>query len=341
MATKPSIKDRAMAAASLTPQVAVSSPPLPAEKPKTGPGMTMAFMERESKHAQENVALRTELESWQGSAHNQKLDPTLVKPSKWANRDEQSFHGLEWDQFKAEIQSAGGNIQPIKVRGVYPINTQPQTYEIIFGHRRHRACLELGIAVFALIEDATDKQLFEAMDRENRQRANLTPYEQGEMYRKALDEGLYPSLRKLAESLDVNLGSASLYVKLARVPGAVLVAFQSRLDIQQRWITPLANALEKTPEYVLETAKAIHEEREKGGEIRSADVFKRLTSDSASMPAAPITRPVKLPGGATLQLTSQGKKLKLEFDLVDTETAMIIEKAVVDALSAQLQSIKK
>ncbi len=335
MAIKQSIKDRAMAA---TPQTVtatpVATPPLLSDKPKTGPGMTMAFMERESKNVQENAALKAELESWEGSSHNQKLDPTLIKPSKWANRNEQSFHRQEWEEFKAEIKSAGGNIQPIKVRGVFPKNTPLQTYEIIFGHRRHRACLELGIAVFALIEDASDKQLFEEMDRENRQREDLTPYEQGEMYRKALDEGLYPSMRNMVESLQVNLGNASTYIKLARMPDVVLDAFEARLDIQQRWIKPLAGAIEKNPDHTLATAKEICGERENGAVIKSSEVFKRLTSDGVSAPAVLVTRSVKLPGKATLQVTTQGQKLKLEFDLVEKVAAKIIEKAVVDALIA-------
>ena len=52
--------------------------------------------------------------------------------------------------------------------------------------------------------DATDQELFEQMERENRSRSDLSAWEQGAMYRRALDDGLYPSLRQLAESLDVD-----------------------------------------------------------------------------------------------------------------------------------------
>ena len=83
------------------------------------------------------------------------------------------------------------------------MNTPAFAYEIVFGHRRHRACLELGLLVVTLVKDLTEQELFEQMDRENRQRKDLTAYEQGEMYRHALDEGLYPSMRKLSESLGV------------------------------------------------------------------------------------------------------------------------------------------
>ena len=42
------------------------------------------------------------------------------------------------------------------------------------------------------------------MDRENREREDLSPYEQGTMYQQALDAGLFPSQRRLAEQLGVN-----------------------------------------------------------------------------------------------------------------------------------------
>jgi ParB family chromosome partitioning protein len=58
------------------------------------------------------------------------------------------------------------------------------------------------------------------------------------MYRKALDEGLYPSLRKLAESVKVDVSLVSKSVSLARLPEAVVAAFPSPLDIQFRWAQP-------------------------------------------------------------------------------------------------------
>ncbi|MBK9363084.1 MAG: hypothetical protein IPM99_19260 [Rubrivivax sp.] len=80
---------------------------------------------------------------------------------------------------------------------------------MVFGHRRHRACLELGLPVQAMVVDMYDQQLFEAMERENRARKNLSAWEQGTMYRRALDEGLYPSQRRLAESLGVDISLVS------------------------------------------------------------------------------------------------------------------------------------
>jgi len=259
----------------------------------TAIGMHAETVYRDRAIADENIALKAELAHWAEATPAQKIDPKLVGPSKWANRHEKSFSGREWDAFKEEILSAGGNIQPIRVRSVPPGNTSteglaqegvprgntlPLTFEIVFGHRRHRACLELGLPVFALISQATDRELFEQMDRENRQRADLTIYEQGEMYRRALDDGLYSSLRKLSESLGVGLGIASESVSIAKLPGQILDVFESRLDIQRRWAGALAGAVQKDPDRVFAVAKGIQAERTKGRVVKSVDVFKRLTA---------------------------------------------------------------
>jgi ParB-like chromosome segregation protein Spo0J len=64
------------------------------------------------------------------------------------------------------------------------------------------------------------------MERENRARKNLSAWEQGTMYRRALDEGLYPSQRKLAEALGVDISLVSKSLALARLPDAVVRAFR-------------------------------------------------------------------------------------------------------------------
>ncbi|EFK95109.1 parB-like partition protein, partial [sediment metagenome] len=114
--------------------------------------------------------------------------------------------------------------------------------------------MELGLPVQAMVVDMSDQQLFEAMERENRARKNLSAWEQGTMYRRALDEGLYPSQRRLAESLGVDVSLVSKSLSLARLPEAVVGAFASPLEIQFRWAQPLAEALQKDPDGVLARA---------------------------------------------------------------------------------------
>lgn len=270
-------------------------------KPRTAPGTMMGFLTAQSAAVHEAEQLKDRVKTLEGEAPLRKLDPATVRPSKWANRHEASFQSAEFDQLKAEIGAAGGNVQPIKVRPLRVLNgsTPPeeQGFELIFGHRRHRACLELGLPVLAAIEEATDASLFEQMERENRGRKNLSAWEQGCMYRRALDDGLYPSLRRLAESLSVDVSLVSKSVTLARLPEAVVAAFQSPLEIQFRWAAPLAEAVQKDPDGILARAKALAADR---GKIGSAEIFASLTAT----PTGPqnVTKP------ATRVISTAGKK---------------------------------
>ena len=254
-----------------------SAPASEAPKAKTAPGTMMGFLTAQSGAVQEAEALKARVKLLEEEAPLRKLDPSSIRPSKWANRHEASFLTAEFQELKAEIAAAGGNVQPIKVRPAAVLNGSTPSagpnFELIFGHRRHRACAELGIPVLAAIEEASDVSLFEQMERENRGRKNLSAWEQGTMYRRALDDGLYSSLRRLAEGLGVDVSLVSKSVSLARLPEAVVAAFPSPLDIQFRWAAPLTEAMQKDPDGTLSRARAIAQTR---GSLGAATILYRL-----------------------------------------------------------------
>lgn len=239
--------------------------------PKTAPGSMLQFMSKQSAAVQEADELRKQLAAFDGAKLVRLLDPKLIKPSKWANRHPDTFRSPEFEELKAEISAAGGNVQPIKVR------PSGETYEVVFGHRRHRACLELGLPVSAMVDVATDRELFLSMERENRGRKNLSAWEQGCMYRQAMDEGLFPSMRRLADAVGVDQALVTKSVTLARLPAAVVEAFPSPIDIQYRWAQPLGEALQRDPEGLIARAK----ELTALGKTKSAgDVFNALVGTS-------------------------------------------------------------
>lgn len=240
---------------------ATTTPPL--SKPKTAPGTLMGFMEGQSTVHQENKALRERAEEAERAAEEFKgatpvrmLDPKLIRRSDWANRDTASFEGAEWEAFKDDILKNGGNEVPIRVR---PLSEPVEgcEFEIIYGHRRHQASLDLGLPVRAQIEDATEHMLFVAMELENRSRKDLSPWEQGMFYAKALDKGLYPSARTLAEAIRRDASGVNKALGIARLPAAVVEAFASPLEIQYRWAQPIRDAHQADPDGLLARAKAI------------------------------------------------------------------------------------
>lgn len=91
-------------------------------------------------------------------------------------------------------------------------------------------------------------------------RKNLRPYEQGVMYQRALDEGLFSSNRKIAQALGVDIGGVGKLLAIARLPGEVLKAFNSPLDIQYEWGAKIQAAIECDQDAVIDEAKTIQSE---------------------------------------------------------------------------------
>lgn len=241
----------------------------------TGVGLVMSAIVGKDETQKRLNDAEAKLAEFEGAAIEQLLDPTLINPSRWANRDESEWQTDSFKEFKDELIAAGGNVQAIKVRrigGVFYGKT-PQ-YEIVFGHRRHRACLEAGLQVKAIVvDDMSDMQLFAEMDRENRCRKNLSGLEQGRMYANALKEGLFPSLRQLAASLNLNLSNTARAVQLAGLPPDVVRAFPSPLDLQVRWAKALTDAVQRDPDGVLAVARELIKGR---GSLTATEVFNRL-----------------------------------------------------------------
>ena len=238
--------------------------------PRTGPGQMMAFRGQIQQVEGEMAALRDKLRQYEGALPTRKMDPKVIRPSRWANRHEASFSTSEFAGLKADIEHAGGNVQPILVR---PQKDEPGQFELVFGHRRHRACLELGIPVLASIwmDALGDAALFAAMDRENRERADLSPYEQGVMYQRALEEQLFPTQRQLAEGLGVSHTWVRKALLVAQLPSAVVECFRSPLEISFRHAEQIHAAMEKDRRNVLKRV-----ERLRGQGLAGALVVARL-----------------------------------------------------------------
>lgn len=229
--------------------------------PRTGPGQMLQFRGQMLAVEGELATLRDRLKAHEGSLPTRKLDPNDIIPSQWANRHPDAFKSPRFESLKQDILAAGGNVQPICVRPA----TSAGKYEIVFGHRRHRACAELGIPVLATIETApiSELELFAAMDRENRERADLSPYEQGITYRRALDAGLYPSNRRLAEALGVSHTWVANVLQVADLPVPIVECFRTPIEVQHRHAKAIAAALDADRKGVLRRAEKLRQSASK------------------------------------------------------------------------------
>jgi ParB family transcriptional regulator, chromosome partitioning protein len=178
-----------------------------------------------------------------------RLDPKRVRATQFINRDERAF--LETDpkfiELKASLQ-ANGQEHPIRVR---PVNGDPVAdFEIVSGHRRHRACLALdteiqgGFPLLALLDAkaSESRDLVLKMYRENEERAELSAFEKGSMFRQWLANEVFPEQSALATAIGVSDATVTKYLQIADLPSSVLAAFEDPRDIAVRWSHDLTKA---------------------------------------------------------------------------------------------------
>lgn len=246
--------------------------------PRTGVGMLSRMLNGAAADTEAVSKLNAEIEKLKLQVGEQLIDPRQITLTRWADRHPDSFSSQAFAELKQEIESAGGNVQPIKVRPVRGAAVeQPEgpRFELVYGSRRTRACLELGLPVRAVVDENVDDQaLYVQMQRENRGRSNLSAWEQGVSYHKALNEGLFPSARRLAEQIGLDHSNVAKALRVADLPQEIVGAFRSPVDIQFRWAVALDKAYQQDPDAVLSAARLLAGRSPKPA---AAEVFRSLT----------------------------------------------------------------
>lgn len=225
------------------------------------------------------------------------IDPHSVAHSRWANRHPSSYLHEEFLELKRQITESGGNTVPIKVRPIPSTSGVVTTadFEVVWGHRRHRACLEAGLPVRAYVEAVTDEQLVAQMHTENLNRKDLTAYERGRAYDRMIVEGLYPNQLVLAQRLGVNAGDVSRLRFLGTLSGEILAIMQSPLDLAIHDADKLRPALAEHGDEVL---RRVSEIAENEGRLPTKQVVRRLTdfAPKAATANSGIVRSIEIDG---------------------------------------------
>lgn len=193
-----------------------------------------------------------------------RLDPKRVRATEFINRDERAF--LENDPKFIELKESlrqHGQEHPIRVR---PLAGDPAAdFEIVSGHRRHRATLALdtevpgGFPLFALVDAKASeaRDLVLKMYRENEERADLSAFEKGAMFRQWLSSGVFPEQTDLAVAIGVSDATVTKYLQIADLPSSVLAAFEDPREIAVRWSHDLVKALKTNQSKVEEAAERL------------------------------------------------------------------------------------
>lgn len=144
------------------------------------------------------------------------INPAEIRKSPWhVPRYYRHTDNISDTVLLGSIRHFGRNLQPIKVRPCVsgPDDTSSIRFELVFGERRRRACLELGFPVLALIEDLNDQQAFAQAEASTFQAEGPSLLERGTRFEQVIDERTFLSAMDLTSG--AGLPSDIVYKSLA------------------------------------------------------------------------------------------------------------------------------
>jgi ParB family chromosome partitioning protein len=160
----------------------------------------------------------------------------------WAAHERLQLELTE-DNCRTEIESFSKNGQLLPVLGRPLSGNQTHKIELIYGARRLFVAKHLNRALLIELRNCSDRDAFVAMDIENRQRREVSPYERGLSYAQWIRSGHFKSQDDLARVLNVSESQVSRLLKIAQLPSAIIGAFENSTEIHEEWGLDLAEAI--------------------------------------------------------------------------------------------------
>jgi ParB family chromosome partitioning protein len=181
---------------------------------------------------------------------------------------------------KAEIESISAHGQIVAALGRRLVNDPDHDVEIVCGARRLFAARRLNKPLLVELRDFTDREGLVAMDIENRQRRDISPYERGLGYTRWLRSGHFESQDDLSRTLTISASQVSRLLQLARLPAVVVNAFRDPAEIRENWGLELVAALDD-PQRRAATIRTARSLCDHSPRPQSRDVIRKLLSVSA------------------------------------------------------------
>jgi ParB family transcriptional regulator, chromosome partitioning protein len=198
----------------------------------------------------------------------------------WALHDRLEEQITE-ESCRAEIESILRHGQLVPALGRRLRGEPMHEVELIYGARRLFVARHLNVPLKIELRELSDREAIVAMDIENRQRQDISPYERGLSYARWLREGHFNSQDDIAAALRVSASHVSRLLKIARLPPIVVSAFDDVSQLCEAWALEIAAALED-PEKRPQTLKAAREIAQMTPRPAAREACRRLL-------AAPVT----------------------------------------------------
>ena len=134
-------------------------------------------------------------------------------------------------------------------------------YEVIFGRRRHEACLQLKTRFLVILKEfKNDQDAIAYQDAENKFRKDISNYSNAILYKKLLDNKIFKNDSELAKKLGISKASLSELLTYSKIPKDIVTLLPNvhKLSISMALkITKLLGESEKNYSQILAIADQI------------------------------------------------------------------------------------
>lgn len=192
----------------------------------------------------------------------------------WEMHDRLQDH-LSEESCRTEIASFEKHGQLVPALGRRIARDPHFDIELICGSRRLFVARHLNQPLRVEVREMSDIEAIVAIDIENRQRADVSPYERGLSFVEWSRSGYFRSQDEIARTLRISASHVSRLMQLARLPSVILSAFDSPASICEAWGLDLLRALENPQmrQPVINTARALAQAAPRPA---PKDVFRQL-----------------------------------------------------------------
>lgn len=217
-----------------------------------------AGLRQQLEDANQRLEQYADLESkLENGALVQALDPVRVRHSRYANRLDLAYQDDDFQSLVADVRRTGGNEVVAKVRPLSETDENGCDFEIVYGHRRHAACVQAEVPFRAVVEDIDDGAAIEQAVLENSERLSMSAYEEALQYRNWVEAGVFTSYNDLSQRLGIAQSGISQRKTILGIPESVRIALGDPRKVSLRGWRNLSAAYKDHPDSLINAAEVV------------------------------------------------------------------------------------